>query len=166
MKRLLFLFLLVFLSFHSSAHEYFFAFAEVNYDAKESVIEATIISSAHETEDALNILGIEIKELEDHYKDSVMISQLESFVNNGFSMIEKDTKVQFKLIGFEVDNRGMVNFYLKSEKVNPPTEYLVSFDLLMDQFPEQQNKVLFTYHNKTTTAVFLPGKRSEIIKLS
>lgn len=165
MKRLLLLFSLIFISFSSSAHEYFFAFAEVNYNATESVIEATVISSAHETEDALNSMGIEIKELEDHYKDTVMIAKLEAFLNEGFSMSEKGTDIQFKLIGFEVDNRGMVNFYLKSEKVNPPTEYTVFFDLLMDQFPEQQNKVLFTHNNKTTTAVFLPGKRSEIIKL-
>jgi len=165
MKRILLLFTLAICSLTASAHEYFFAFSEVNFNAAESVLEVTIVSSAHETEDALNIVGIEIKELEDHYKDSEMITKLEGFINKGFSISENGNSIKFKLIGFEVNNQGMVNFYLKSDKVTLPTEYSVTFDLLMDQFPEQQNKVLFTHNNKTTTAVFLPGKRSEIIKL-
>ena len=165
MKRVLLLLFLAICSLNASAHEYFFAFAEVNFNATESVLEATVISSAHETEDALNSMGIGIKELEDHYTDAEMIAKLETFVNTGFFMSENGAIIQFKLIGFEVDKQGMVNFYLKSNKVNPPSEYTVSFGLLMDEFPDQQNKVLFTYNNKTTTAVFLPSKRSEIIKL-
>lgn len=152
------------LSVAANAHEYFFAFAEVNYNETESILEATIISSAHETEDALNLSGIEIKELEDHYKDETMKSKLEEFILSGFSMVQNNKHVLFKLIGFEVDSRGMVNFYFKSEKVTSPSEYAVTFDLLMNQFPTQQNKILFTYNKKTVTAIFLANKRTEIIK--
>lgn len=163
MKRLLFVCAL-FIACSASAHEYFFAFAEMNYNAKDSVIEVTLISSAHETEDALNISGIAIKELEDHYKDAEMIEKLEKFLQSGFTMTENGKAIVFELIGFEVDQRGMVQFYLKSNKLAPPTEYEARFDLLMDQFPEQQNKILFTHNNKTTTAIFLPNKRTEIVK--
>ena len=147
-----------------NAHEYFFAFAEVNYNSTDSVLEATVISSAHETEDALNLSGISIKELEDHYKDEEMKSKLEAFILSGFSMQQNEKLIKLKLIGFEVDKRGMVNFYFKSEKTTPPTSYSVTFDLLMNQFPNQQNKILFTHNKKTTTAIFLANKRTEIIK--
>jgi len=152
------------LSVVANAHEYFFAFAEVNYNETESVLEATVISSAHETEDALNLSGIEIKELEDHYKDEAMKSKLEQFILSGFSMSQNNKSIGFKLVGFEVDSRGMVNFYFKSEKVAAPSDYSVTFDLLMNQFPSQQNKILFTHNKKTTTAIFLANKRTEIIK--
>ncbi len=152
------------LTIAANAHEYFFAFAEVNYNSSESVLEATVISSAHETEDALNLSGIEIKELEDHYKDEAMKAKLEKFVLSGFSMAQNDVNITFKLIGFEVDARGMVNFYFKSEKVLAPTVYNVRFDMLMDQFPSQQNKILFTNNEKTITATFLANKRTDTIK--
>jgi hypothetical protein len=93
-----------------------------------------------------------------------MKSKLEEFILSGFSMVQNNKNVLFKLIGFEVDSRGMVNFYFKSEKVTSPSEYAVTFDLLMNQFPTQQNKILFTYNKKTVTAIFLANKRTEIIK--
>lgn len=164
MRKFAVLILFVCMSVLASAHEYFFAFAEVNYNTKDSVLETTIVSSAHETEDALNIAGVSIKELEDHYKDDEMKGKLENFILSGFSMMQNERKVSFKLIGFEVDKRGMVNFYFKSEKTIPPSLYSVTFDLLMDQFPNQQNKILFTHNQKTTTAIFLANKRTEIIK--
>ena len=152
------------LSIGANAHDYYFAFAEVNYNAAEAVLETTIICSAHESEDALNLSGIEIKELEDHYADDLMKAKLEKFILAGFSMAQNDKPIVFKLIGFEVDSRGMVNFHFKSEKVSAPSTYSATFDLLMDQFPSQQNKILFAYNGKTTTATFLANKRTDIIK--
>lgn len=165
MRKIGLLLLFACFSTFAGAHEYFFAFAEVSYNDKDEVLEATIISSAHETEDALNLSGIEIKELEDHYNDTEMKAKLEKFVLSGFSMTQDSKLINFKLIGFEVDKRGMVNFYFKSEKASAPTPYSVTFDLLMDQFPDQQNKIVFTRDKKTTTAVFYVNKRTEIIKL-
>jgi hypothetical protein len=165
MKSIILLISFISLSFGAAAHEYFFAFAEVNHNDKSGKLEATVISSAHETEDALNIIGITIKELEDHYNDSVMIQKLEAFINEGFSMQFGDVKAQFELIGYEVNTKGMVQFYLVSQFITLTDSYTASFDLLMDQFPDQQNKLLFNSGKKEQTAVFLPNKRSEIIKL-
>jgi len=149
----------------ASAHEYFFAFAEVSYNQKDSILEATVIASAHETEDALNTVGITIRELEEHYKDSVMIKKLEHFINQGFSMQFGENTAQFTLIGFEVDKRGMVQFYLTSQKLTLTNDYTVSFGMLMDQFPDQQNKLIFKAKGKDYTAVFLPQKRSQNLSL-
>ena len=165
MRKQFILFLLLCSAFTTQAHEYFFAFAEVDYNKTESILEITVVSSAHETEDALNLSGIAIKELEDHYTDKEMLAKLEKFVLDGFSLKNAGTNISLKLVGFEVNSRGMVEFYFKSEVIPSPTSFDVEFDLLMDQFPNQQNKLLFNYNNKTTTAVFLANKRSETITL-
>ncbi len=165
MKSIILLISFISLGFGAAAHEYFFAFAEVNYNEKAGIIEATVISSAHETEDALNSIGITIRELEDHYTDTVMIQKLETFINDGFSLKFGEVSAQFTLIGFEVNTKGMVQFYLTSQQLKLTDSYTASFDLLMDQFPDQQNKLLFNTGKKEQTAVFLPNKRSEIIKL-
>lgn len=165
MKSVLLFALLCLSTTATSAHEYFFAFAEVSYNHKDSILEATVIASAHETEDALNTVGITIRELEDHYKDSAMIKKLEDFINKGFSMKFGETSAQFTLIGFEVDKRGMVQFYMTSQKLTLTNDYSASFDMLMDQFPDQQNKLIFKAKGKDHTAVFLPQKRSQNLSL-
>lgn len=94
-----------------------------------------------------------------------MIHKLEGFINDGFSIQFGEETTHFTLIGYEVNTKGMVQFYLVSQVMKLTDSYTTSFDLLMDQFPDQQNKLIFNAGEKEQTAVFLPNKRSEIIKL-
>lgn len=146
------------------AHEYFFAFAEVNYNATEKVFEVTIEGSAHDVEDVLNETGIAIRELEDHYKDSVMLSKLEKFICNGFK-IKTGRELKLRLEGYEVDKKGLVYFFLKSEPDEHFRSVTFTFDWLMDALPQQQNKITLAIHSKKYTCVFLPAKRTETVEL-
>lgn len=164
MKALL-VFLLFSLSSSAFAHEYFFAFVELDFNEEKQVFEATLTASAHDVEDVLNEVGIPIKELEDHYTDKVMIEKLESFITKQFQ-VNSNGNVVFKLIGFEVNKQGLVNFYLSSEKKEVPTkEISVKFDFLMDQLEQQQNKLTYISEPEAKTVVFLQNTRTQTIVL-
>lgn len=164
MKSLL-LFLLLSLSSSTFAHEYFFAFVELDFNEEKKVFEATLTASAHDVEDVLNEVGIPIKELEDHYTDKDMIQKLESFILKHFE-VNSNGNVTFKLIGFEVNKQGLVNFYFSSTPAGIPSkEITVKFDFLMDQLDQQQNKLTFLTEPEAKTIVFLQNSRSQKIVL-
>lgn len=146
------------------AHEYFFAFAEVNYNATEKVFEITLEGSAHDVEDVLNETGIAIRELEDHYKDSTMLSKLEKFICAGLK-IKTGRELKLHLQGYEVDTKGLVYFYLKSEPDENFRSVTFTFDWLMDALPQQQNKITLSIHSRKYTCVFLSAKRTETVEL-
>ncbi len=164
MKSLiLFLFLLV--SSIATAHEYFFAFAEMEYNVSTKCLEVTLTASAHDLEDALNENGIAIKELEDHYTDFVMIEKLQNFINEGFYIATNNNSTKFQIIDFKVDETGMVNFYLQSTVLPEVTTITIHFDWLMNTFPKQQNKITYRKGLETSTLVFISNKRTNELKL-
>ena len=159
MKTILLLSILVFSSFVTQAHEYFFAFAEVEYNATAKCLEITVQGSAHDVEDVLNESGIPIKELEDHYTDSLMLLKLESFINKGLVFSSNGMATQLSLKGYEVKTNGMVYFYLASTEFTPVKSIDIQFDWLMNVLEQQQNKLTFNYLNHKYNAVFLPQQR-------
>lgn len=153
------------LSSTTFAHEYFFAFVELDFNEEKKVFEATLTASAHDVEDVLNEVGIPIKELEDHYTDKAMIEKLEAFINKQFQ-VNSNGIISFKLIGFEVNKQGLVNFYLSSDKAeNPTKELTIKFDFLMDQLVQQQNKLTYITEPEAKTVVFLQNSRTQTIVL-
>lgn len=164
MKPLLFVAIFLFSALSASAHEYFFAFAEVAYNSDKGAFEITIEASAHDTEDALNESGITIKELEDHYTDSVMLSRIEGFINEGFTLTTGGTTGKLTLEGMEVFPNGLVFFYLSSAPVALGESVDVQFDWLMDALPKQQNKITLEVRQQKYTAVFVENKRKSTIK--
>jgi hypothetical protein len=164
MRSFLFVALFAFTAFSASAHEYFFAFAEVAYNTDKGVFEITIEGSAHDTEDALNESGIAIKELEDHYTDSAMLKRIEGFINEGFVLTSGGITSELKLEGMEVLPNGLVFFYLSSTPITLGESVDVQFDWLMDSLPQQQNKITLEVRQQKYTAVFVENKRRSTIK--
>lgn len=164
MKAFLFVVMFLFSALSASAHEYFFAFAEVAYNTGKGVFEITIEASAHDVEDVLNESGIEIKELEDHYTDSVMLGKIEGFLNKGFILTTGSNAANLKLEGMEVFANGLVFFYLSSEPIVLGESVDIRFDLLMDILPKQQNKITLDVRQQKYTAVFVENKRTSTIK--
>ncbi len=159
------LILTVFISSLSFAHNYFFAFVELDFNENKNLFEATLTASAHDLEDVLNEVGIPVKELEDHYSDSVMSQKIESFILDHFT-VYSNGKVVFKLVGFEVNKQGLVNFYFTSTSCGIPEKTIeIRFDFLMDQLPEQQNKLTYLTDKEQKTTIFLQNKRTQIIQL-
>lgn len=165
MKTILLLLLFPLFSAPVFAHEYFFAFAEIDYNAAEKCFEITLEGSAHDVEDVMNATGIPIEELEDHYTDKAMLAKIEAFINEGLVLSCGGKSAHLSLQGMEVKINGMVYFYLRSEQLTLGGTLDIRFDWLMNTLPQQQNKVTVRLNEQKHTAVFLPGKRTEIIEL-
>jgi hypothetical protein len=163
MSKVLF-FAALFFSNISFSHDFFFGFAELRYNEQDSIYELIMSSDAHDVEDALNNDGIEIKELEDHYDDEEMKVKINYFLMVGFEFKDKNKVFRFELIGYEVSKDGVVNFYLKSGKCKPLTNYELTFDWMMDLFPKQQNKLTHFHDTTYSVATFVQSKRTATIQ--
>jgi len=145
-------------------HEYYFAYAEVEYNDVSRIFETTLVASTHDMEHALEAEeGIQ-KELSIlNYTDNDM-SKLLHFLEQHFS-IKGSSLCSYQLIGFETLPNGITNFYLESEPCDLRTDIEWHFDLLMPQFKEQQNKITFYFRETQSTLLFTPNAAKQILKL-
>ncbi len=81
-----------------------------------------------------------VNELEDHLKDSTLQNQIGNTLLDGYSVKMNNANIPFKIVGFEVKKDGLTEFYFSSSAVVIQSPILVSFDLLMDIYEQQQNK--------------------------
>lgn len=152
--------------FSASAHEYYFAFGEVEYNSATRKIELSLEISAHDLEFDMKKSGIVLDQhIENELKNAVFKKQLESHLAKGFSIAIDDSPFPLKIIGFDVMPTGLLYVYMESEPVAFNRSIFFKFDLLMESFPDQQNKVTFIRNTKKQTAVFLPSKPTETISL-
>lgn len=151
--------------FQLHAHNYYFGFAEMQYNATNQTLETTLVLSAHDLEDVLKSKKLIARELEFLEKDSLTIATLETFVNSEFIVSSGANRAHFSLLGFEVLKNGLVQIYLLSAPFVLQKSIDISFSILMSEFPEQQNKLTFIHNSQKRTAVFLPHKRTDSIIL-
>jgi hypothetical protein len=159
------------------AHPYFFAFAEVEYNELSQSLEATIIASAHDLENELKENKIISTALDEARKNNKEYFAINAFLNKHFcihsvdslSLVTLDSalppQLEFNLDGFEVLLNGEVQFYLSAKIAHSTDQFYVKFDLLMDKFPEQQNKLTMRYRNSKNTFNFLTTTKSQFIRL-
>lgn len=152
------------LSTISRAHDYFFAFAEVEYNSGKEVLEITLESAAHDVVRFLQSEEIAISDLTKHYNDSAMNVAIETSINQHLSFSTANQSVFLHLDGYEVLPNGLVLFYLSSGKIQLQKELTCRFDWLMSAFSEQQNKLTLTVHKQKYTAVFL--NRQPVVTLN
>jgi hypothetical protein len=174
MRKALFIFFVI-LNSWTFAHDYFFAFAEVEYDEMNGRIEATVTMTTHDFERYLQKNQIIKQELASCLGDSLKMQSIEKELNKHFyfdlsplsenSIMDGDESFHFKLDGFETQLTGIVQFYLSTNINRPLESFEVVFDVLMDDHVEQQNKLTVINRGKKQTYVFLPTKRSQIIDL-
>ena len=163
MKAFCILIVLLF-SFQTYAHEYYFAFAEVKYNDISQKLETTLTASTHDLELAMAQEKLKIGEIEKISLGSNESLILEDYLMKHFK-ITTSSQCHLTLIGFEVQLNGVTNFYFESGKVELKNDIVFSFDLLMKQHQNQQNKVTFYHRNKTYTSPFLYDNRIQTIKL-
>jgi hypothetical protein len=174
MKTLLFILSLLFANI-SAAHEYYFAFAEVEYDEINSRIEATLTVSTHDFEFYLQQKGIIQGDLNKSKSDSLKMQLIEAEILKHFkidpigsSEVKATNEVlsAMKLEGFETNLTGTVEFYLSLEIHQPLKTIEFTFDVLMDQHSNQQNKLYFITRDKKRTIDFLPFKQIQLIDIN
>ena len=150
----------------AAAHDYFFAFAEVEYNVFSQKIEATISLTGHDFEKALSENHPEFGRLEELMNNSSDKAIAMDFINSHFKFYGKDNSTcVFELIGIDVNPSGTVYFYVESNEIQIDNYLNVTFDLLMDTFSEQQNKITLYYKEQTKTVSFLQHEKSTRIEL-
>jgi hypothetical protein len=80
-------------------------------------------------------------------------------------VVEAKEKIKFNLVGSEVFLNGRTNFYFESESIEIKRELKITFDLLMDVFKQQQNKITLTYRDKKYTRTFLYTDRKHLLTI-
>ena len=163
LKSLLLIVLLVTSTSESFAHKYYFGFAEVEYDYFTQRFEATITVTAHDLELALKKNGTAAGDLES--LDSIQTIIVENYINSSFKIKSEDSKCEFNLIGHETELNGNINFYLESSQIAVKKTIEVEFDILMDNYKEQQNKITLYYLEQPYTLAFTRGKHIQTIQL-
>ena len=153
MKKLVAVFAFISVLFSANAHEYYFAFAEVEYNQSDKKLEITLEISAHDLEAEMKKSGIRFeKHIEDQTKNADFKKQLESHITKGFSISANNSPIPLKLIGFDVLPTGLLYAYFESSPLELNQALSFKFDLLMESFPDQQNKITFIRNNNKQTA--------------
>ncbi|MDG1841720.1 MAG: hypothetical protein P8I93_05185 [Crocinitomicaceae bacterium] len=156
-----------------NAHEYHFSFAEVEYNSDCACLQSSISITAHDLESSLQKKGFLVGSLQNE------------LANNGFSKaIKKELLTHFRMNisqsdgqnclvnllieGHEFSMDGLLHIYFSSKNINITDSSTIhfKFDLLMDVFNEQQNKLTFTYKSIKQTISFLKESRESDLLLS
>lgn len=153
--------LILLLSAPLMAHEYYFGFAEVEYNDFSQQFEITLTLSAHDTEKVFKEQNIFNKALEQLSDDPKGQYNIVKYLSEHFQLISNSEPLSMELDGSEVMKNGVVNFYLHSS----PTEFKENlecrFDLFMDVFPDQENKITLLHKGKSSTIAFPANDHSK-----
>ncbi|MDG1346295.1 MAG: hypothetical protein P8P77_01630 [Crocinitomicaceae bacterium] len=164
MKLLLTLIVALAFSVQANAHEYFFGFAELSYSNEEGVYEGTFTLSTHDFEDWLETRAMDLTENDNPTKPTYL-QQISREIFTGFQITVNGNSLAFEIVGMEHLDTGLTNYYFRSTKVEKSSTLDVTFDLMMDLFPQQQNKITYRDELKSSTAVFLSNKTKSSISL-
>ncbi len=148
------------------AHDTYFAFAEVEYNDMNGTLEATLTVSTHDLERLLQEKELISGALSSTPIDSILISHISPLINTSFSFsFPENQAMLWDIEGIENTLTGTTNIYLSTAVRNITDTFSVRFDLFMDRYPEQQNKMTFIYHENKTTRVFLNSQRTDTFKI-
>ena len=146
----------------ANAHQYFFSFAEVEYNDVTEKFEATITATTHDLERSMSdelSTAIVLDDSDEHYM------AIEHYLNGHFRIETGTVKGKFTVVGHEISLNGTVNFYLESAPIKMGKIIRFTFDLLMDNYPDQQNKITFYHRGRSYTRPFHEADRSQTINL-
>lgn len=157
MRFLLFTSLFLLASSYAKAHEFYFSYAEIEWNDFEERFEGTVIFTQHDLERALSI------DLSGAKLGSSDSTALINYLNAHLSINER----KWSFVGHESKLTGEFYLYITSEKKALQNNAVLKtrYDLLMDVFPEQQNKLEVTIRGKKYHAVYMTHDRSESIEL-
>lgn len=160
--------LLVFLwtSFIGFSHDYHFAFLEIEYYPTEKQFQASLKVTAHD----LAFITSK-KHGQDFTMDQILRTDslrldLEQMVLSGFTLFQNTQAVYFNVDGHELQENGDLIFYLSSEETPRNGVLQLSFPLLSNYFPDQQNKADFLKHGKHHVLTFLATDSSKEIPVT
>ena len=165
LKQLTLLFFLLIAGNHSFAHNYYFSFAEVEYNDFCGCFESSITFTTHDFEQFLRKKNLLNKNLETTLNDYKLKQNIESIINEGFQITLENKNIELQLEGNEIALNGLTTFYLSSKPIKLTSVILFQYNLLMNEFPEEQNKLTFIFRGEKTTMNFIANQFTHSIKL-
>jgi hypothetical protein len=148
------------------AHDFFFAHAEVEYNEMEDRLECTLTFTTHDLEKQWISLGKTTQPFEKSIADSAFTKELSHFISEHFYVdLSNKVKTEFQIDGMESMTNGTTNLYM-SVPLQGAIPHQIHFDLLMDFYPQQQNKLTFIYRESKSSYVFLPDSRKQALIIS
>lgn len=150
----------------SYSHEYYFSFTEMEYNDITKKFEITINVSTHDLEMVYEKYAEIHLNLNNYKADSETTEHLKGYFEAHFILSTEIERCKLNLIGFETSLNGTTNFYFESSEIDiTPTLKLMN-DILMDQYPQQQNKITLYRQSKSYTYDFLSNERLKTITLN
>lgn len=146
-------------------HDFFFAFAELDYNDITQRFEATVSVSSHDLERIFDEKNWSIDDLESPEQKNANFESISEWLLEQFQLSSDGLSIDLNVIGSEVELNGMIHFYLESIPAELSKTLTIQFDLLMSDFPEQQNKVTLYYRDQTITQSFLQNAFVHQIRL-
>lgn len=163
--RLIFLSIFLSFSLQSLAHEFYFSFAEMQYNEKSEQFEISLEVTGHDLEDYLKEKGIIIPRLEDCVGKPFYLNMIEKELSNGFQILVKNSPLALDLVGMKINDNDQVVFFLTSRKMEKPKSIEIQYDLLMNFFPLQQNKLTLFKPEGKQFVTFLSTRTKRTIEL-
>lgn len=173
MKSALFIVFIFFLLPQTFAHNFYFAYAEVEYNELNQRLELSLSGTAHDFEAALlKEYGYSCKwgKVNLTTKDTNLI---ENYINkhlrfsydckNETSTSFENCSTTFHLEGIQFNKDGSFMCFLSAPiQSNLMQNLSAQFDFLMETYSEQQNKLTFIYRDKSQTLVFIKPQSQAI----
>jgi hypothetical protein len=148
----------------SWGHQYFFAFAEIEYNEMGQKFEGSVVATAHDLELSLmNSYGLQTK-LEKLTPQSSEVKIIESYLNKFLTLrygcslnsnaVDAYCSADWNIESFQIMKNGTIELYFSAPAKHVYTLIQVDFRFLMDAFPDQQNKLTFIYREDRETQSF------------
>jgi hypothetical protein len=155
------------LAFSLSAHVFYFAFAEMEYNRTEQRFELSIRATGHDVEDYMEHLKRPVGKLEDCINNPLKLKVLEEVLLHEFQIKTGGKALALELIGLDVNLKDEATFYVVTKKMELPETVEITFNFLMNYFEEQQNKITIITPSGKEYLTFLrhkPTRKFEFIK--
>ena len=146
-------------------HDYFFAFAEIEYNDISEKFEATLTLSTHDLEMILEKENVIESKLDEITKESKDFKGLADYLRKHFSIKSGNDLCYLNFIGHETLLNGTTNIYFESNPIKLVSKLEFSFDLFMNHYNQQQNKITFYHRGKNYTLPFLFSTTKQTLNL-
>jgi hypothetical protein len=165
MKKYSILFFSILFTLNLSAHPFYFSYAEIQYNEFCNCFEGFISLSSHDFEELLNEEKNTKTNISKAMNDSLLKKEISEILNSGLSFSVGRQEIRIQLEGYESEMNGLTRFYFKTQPFKNSQEIIVEFDLFMEKYKEQQNKLTIIQRDKKVTIDFLIQEKTKLITI-
>jgi hypothetical protein len=165
MKKYSILFFSILFSLNLSAHPFYFSYAEIEYDEFCNCFEGFISLSSHDFEELLNEEKNTKTSISKAMNDPLLKKEISEILNSGLSFSAVRQEIRIQLEGYESEMNGLTRFYFKTQPFKNSEEILVEYDLFMEKYKEQQNKLTIIQRDNKETFDFLIQEKTKLITI-